>query len=212
MSCLLASSSAALSFAFSSSSLEPLSWAAATGTLGSSRPTSLQCTSTPRPPRGKPLQSSWYSSMLAPTSSKVLPSLLNNLHVCFPNALRVVHDRMPERESESAEEAQDPVHLVHVDEATALRQEGTVAHARRNSVSVEHTRWELVSWRPCVPISMRPALVRLPEVAIFRLHIGVHRHAHDEVTFLAEFLILGTKCSKLRVNESWANLLEQLEK
>mmetsp|Transcript_22227 Transcript_22227/g.40836 ORF Transcript_22227/g.40836 Transcript_22227/m.40836 type:complete len:457 (-) Transcript_22227:380-1750(-) len=62
----------------------------------------------------------------------------------------------------------------------------TESHAGSNGVAMKHTSGELVTWRPCVSKGMRSALVSLPEVTKFGLHVGFHCQANHTATVIVE--------------------------
>mmetsp|Transcript_18586 Transcript_18586/g.49936 ORF Transcript_18586/g.49936 Transcript_18586/m.49936 type:complete len:511 (-) Transcript_18586:411-1943(-) len=76
---------------------------------------------------------------------------------------------------------------------------------------VEHASRDLVARGPGVPIRMRAALMRLPQVSVLRLHVRVHRLAHHQIALLAEVSVLGAVVAELGVDEAGAHILKELE-
>ena len=79
-------------------------------------------------------------------------------------------------------------------------------------MTVEHTSWELISWRPGVAESMRSALMGFPKVSILSSDVELHSFSDNYITEVLEFSIVKISgCTELGSNESWSGLFDQLE-
>ena len=71
----------------------------------------------------------------------------------------VVHDVVPETQFEVTDQLADSATLISRNPIAMLPTEvSTESHAGSNGVAVKHTSGELVTWRPCVAIGVRPVL------------------------------------------------------
>merc|ERR1719310_2196319 len=145
-------------------------------------------------------------------SAEITPSLLMSLVVGRDDKIVVVHNWMPESKFHGADQFEDSVQLLFGDPVSLPREEGPVAHASANSMTVEHPSWELISWRPGVAEGVRSALMSLPKISVLIFHIRLHGHANDSVTKNLElFIVIAINCAELGVDEPAAGLLNQLE-
>lgn len=79
-------------------------------------------------------------------------------------------------------------------------------------MTVKHTSWELVSWRPGVTESVRSALMGLPKVSILRLDVRLHSLSNDSIAKVLELsIIFASLGTELGSNESGSSFLDKAE-
>jgi len=141
------------------------------------------------------------------SSSLVMSFLIGSLDKTV-----VVHDWMPKGELHIVDELENSSELFLREPVSLSGKEGTVTHARGNGMTVKHTSWELVSWRPGVTESVRSALMGLPKVSILRLDVRLHSLSNDSIAKVLELSIIFTSLStELGSNESGSSFLDKAE-
>mmetsp|Transcript_92960 Transcript_92960/g.212713 ORF Transcript_92960/g.212713 Transcript_92960/m.212713 type:complete len:395 (-) Transcript_92960:603-1787(-) len=143
--------------------------------------------------------------------AQIAATLLHHLLLTCPDHVRVIQNRVPQGQLQVADQLHDPAAFTLRNEALSECQVGTEPHASRDSVPVQHASRNLVPGRPCVPIGVRPALVRLPQVAVLTFHVSLHGLSDDSIAHLAKFRVFRARGAKLRRDQSAAGLLQELK-
>mmetsp|Transcript_12500 Transcript_12500/g.30768 ORF Transcript_12500/g.30768 Transcript_12500/m.30768 type:complete len:290 (-) Transcript_12500:852-1721(-) len=88
---------------------------------------------------------------------------------------------------------------------------GTIPHASRDCVAMEHPGRNFISWRPGVAIGVGPALVSFPQISVLGLYVPFHCLSDDYVTHFPEVAVFRVLSSKFGGDKFRTSLLEQLE-
>jgi len=131
----------------------------------------------------------------------------------FPYNRIVIHDWMVQCQLAIRDHLVDSLHLIFRNEALFVCEVSPEAHAGGDSVAMEHACWQFITRAPGVAISMRAALVSLPQIAILGAHVSIHGFAHNEVTLVLESTV-GKRiahCSELGFDKLGPPLLQKCE-
>merc|ERR1712008_102215 len=92
----------------------------------------------------------------------------------------IVHYVVPQRKLKVVDQFTDTKALCLGDSITMFPGKvGTESHTSCNSVSVQHTSWKFVSWRPSMSEGMRSALVGLPKITKLGTNVRFHSQSND---------------------------------
>ena len=146
-------------------------------------------------------------------SAEVTSSLLVGLLVGRSDEGMVVHDVVPECKFHIADKFHDSVKFGFSDPLSNVSKIRSITHAGTNGVTMEHTSWELITWRPGVTESVWSALMGLPKVTILGSDVTLHGFTNNDIAEILEFsIIVATLSTEFSCNKSWSSLLNKLEK